>query len=237
VKLPSQISGLLQVASYNIHRCIGLDGLCHPDRVAAVIKELGVDVLGLQEVESCLISVDSKNQTAYLALVSGLNVVPGPIIFRESGHYGNALLARFVVQAVRQIDLSMPRKEPRGALDVDLDCHGRTVRVIVTHLGLDRSERKRQVARLLDRITVRHSRPTIFDRRPKQMDTPGPFPALPARFLQQNPRLRTFPSRLPVLPLDRIFVWPHETLLKAKVHISRLAGIASDHLPLKWYSM
>jgi len=237
VKLTNQISGLLQVASYNIHRCIGLDGFCHPERIAAVITELEADILGLQEVESCLLSADGKNQIGYLARVSGLNVVSGPTMFRDDGHFGNALLTRFSVQAVRRIDLSVPRREPRGALDVDLECHGRIVRVIVTHLGLGRSERKRQVARLLEKITVIHSRPTILIGDLNEW-IPRAWSLRSLRdSFSRTPHLRTFPSHLPVLPLDRIFVWPRETLLKAKVHVSRLARIASDHLPLKGFVM
>jgi hypothetical protein len=51
---------------------------------------------------------------------------------------------------VRRVDLTVYRREPRGALDVDLDIDGRAVRVLVTHLGLLPGERRKQVRRLLD---------------------------------------------------------------------------------------
>jgi endonuclease/exonuclease/phosphatase family metal-dependent hydrolase len=237
VKLKEPFAHFVQVASYNIHRCVGLDGLCHPERIASVIKEVGADILGLQEVDSRVLSLDGINQVEYLARASGLNVVAGPTILGDNGHFGNALLTRFDISSVRHIDLSVPRREPRGALDVDLDCHGRIVRVIVTHLGPGIAERKKQVARLLDIITTKHERPTILVGDMNEwLPRARSLRSLRVSFTR-SPSLRTFPSRLPVLPLDRIFVWPHEAFLKAKVHMSRLARIASDHLPIKGFIM
>jgi endonuclease/exonuclease/phosphatase family metal-dependent hydrolase len=43
----------------------------------------------------------------------------------------------------------------------------------------------------------------------------------------------TYPSRYPILALDRIWVRPKQALQAAKIHNSPLARIASDHLPLK----
>ena len=43
----------------------------------------------------------------------------------------------------------------------------------------------------------------------------------------------TYPSRYPILALDRIWVRPKQALQAIKIHKSPLARIASDHLPLK----
>ena len=42
---------------------------------------------------------------------------------------------------MRGIDLSVPRYQRRGALDVDLEVHGKQIRVIAAHLGLGLNER------------------------------------------------------------------------------------------------
>ena len=42
--------GLLRVATYNIHRCRGLDGRTRPERIAEVLQAIGADVIALQEV-------------------------------------------------------------------------------------------------------------------------------------------------------------------------------------------
>jgi len=58
-------------------------------------------------------------------------------------------LTSLPVLATRVHDLSIAGREPRAALEVDLRCGDRCVRVVVTHLGLRAGERRRQVARLL----------------------------------------------------------------------------------------
>ena len=69
-----------------------------------------------------------------------MRAVPGPTILRGDGHYGNALLTSRPVGDIRRLDLSVPGREPRGALDVTIAVRrGKTVRVVVTHLGLIRS--------------------------------------------------------------------------------------------------
>ena len=40
----------LRVATYNIHRCRGLDGRTNPARIAEVIRAIEPDVIALQEV-------------------------------------------------------------------------------------------------------------------------------------------------------------------------------------------
>ena len=86
----------------------------------------------------------------YLASTLGHHAVAGTTLLRKGGEYGNAILTRRPVLDVRRIDLTVYRREPRGAIDVDLDVDGRTVRVLVTHLGLLPGERRKQVRRLLD---------------------------------------------------------------------------------------
>ncbi len=59
---------------------------------------------------------------------------------RRTRHYGNVLLVRSKVLDVRRIDLSVPGRDPRGALDVDLVLDGACVRVVTTHFGLTMAE-------------------------------------------------------------------------------------------------
>ena len=43
----------------------------------------------------------------------------------------------------------------------------------------------------------------------------------------------SFPSRFPVLALDRALGHPHDLVTSVEVHDSPLARVASDHLPIK----
>lgn len=223
----------VKVSSYNIHSCFGRDGIYRPDRVAGVIGELGADIIGLQEVDSALRASDGLNQLDFIASQTGMQMVTGPTISRGTGDYGNALLTRFGIAATRRIDLSLPGREPRGALDVDLDRGGQIIRVVVTHLGLKGAERRQQINRLINVLARDEARPTLL-----LGDMNEWFPV--ARSLRcfldmfgKHPPVRTFPSWLPVFALDRIFVSPKEALIGAKVHATSLARIASDHLPVK----
>src|SRR5947199_2462595 len=80
------------VASYNIHRCVGLDGRNDPERIARVIEEIEPDVIGLQEVESRFGTSLDIHQLNYLAEETGMQAVAGSTVLRANSHYGNALL-------------------------------------------------------------------------------------------------------------------------------------------------
>jgi endonuclease/exonuclease/phosphatase family metal-dependent hydrolase len=143
------------------------------------------------------------------------------------------LLSRWQPVAVRLVDLSVTGREPRGAIDADIEIGSRSVRFVAAHLGLRRTERRRQVRTLLEAMA-------------------GPIPDLcilagdfnewlpGSRSLRgfdrrfgATPRLRTFPSRRPTLALDRIWVHPADARASCAVHATPLSRVASDHLPIR----
>jgi endonuclease/exonuclease/phosphatase family metal-dependent hydrolase len=219
------------VATYNVHRCIGTDGRHQPARVASVLEEVGADVVGLQEV--CTRSGDPSDvdQLAALAEATGLHATAGPTLFLKRGHCGNALLSRWPIRAVRQIDLTISRREPRGAIDAQLDVAG-GLRVVVTHLGLRPGERSRQVVRLLEALEVgEDGAPTVILADANEW---RPLATLRRRLRHFGFRsLPTFPSALPLLALDLVLVRPAVALREVSVHRTALARRASDHLPLR----
>jgi endonuclease/exonuclease/phosphatase family metal-dependent hydrolase len=160
-----------------------------------------------------------------------------PVYRREDseshGWRGNLLLVREgIVRNVRQIKL--PGLEPRGAVVADLEVKGATLRVIAAHLGLLRRSRSRQAEHLLDEARSREH-PTVLmgdlnEWRVKRRSSLIPlFP----HFGPLYATLPSFPSRLPVLALDRILSSPETLITSIEVHNSPLARIASDHLPIK----
>jgi endonuclease/exonuclease/phosphatase family metal-dependent hydrolase len=226
---------LFSVVSYNIHECVGTDGRRDPSRIARIIKESGADIIGLQEVHSDLSGGGEAelHQMDYLAKSTGLKAVAGTAFQRRNGDYGNVLLTNRPILNVQKLDLSIPGREPRGAIDVELEIGGEPVRVIVTHLGLRPRERRCQVKQLLAVLADERTRITILlsdinEWLPKSRALTW----LQAR-LGRSPRRRTFPSRFPILPLDRIWVSPPSALVRLAIFNTPLARIASDHLPLK----
>lgn len=108
----------LTLATYNIHRCIGRDGKLRPERIAEVLKELRADVVALQEVESR--DHGGLDLLAHFTAHTGLAAIAGHNIYRHGTRYGNALLTRLPVVAMTRLDLSFGKREPRGAIDVQL---------------------------------------------------------------------------------------------------------------------
>ena len=140
---------MIKVASYNVHRCVGVDCRYDSHRVIAVMKELECDIIGLQEVDNRAGRGHASLQLDHLADSMDMRPVAGLRIIKHLGEYGNALLTRHPVISVRRHDLSYSRREPRGALEVDLDVKGLTIRVVVTHLGLGPYEREHQSRQLV----------------------------------------------------------------------------------------
>lgn len=223
---------LLTVASYNVHRCVGADGKSNAARIARVIAELDADVVALQEVDGGYHSV-GVDQMAELAGAADMVAVAGPTMVRASGHYGNALLTRAAAAAVRHVDLSVRGKEPRGAIDVDLAIGDRLVRIIVTHLGLRRFERVRQVEQILSCVKVALPGTLTIVAGDFNEWRPNDQSLRPLHVRFGRSRLRTFPARRPLFAFDRILVEPRGALLEHSVHDSPLARVASDHLPVK----
>ncbi len=223
------------VATYNIHRCVGVDRRYDPDRTAAVLRELRADIIGLQEIDARPRRDGQLDQRAHFAAATGLAAVPIGERDGNRSRFGNVLLTRFPVGAVRHVDLSVAAYEPRGAIDVELMVEGRRLRVVVTHLGLRASERRQQIERLLDALatTPSSAEAVLIIGDLNEWRGRGGGLGMLDRRVGQSPLRPTFPAWLPMLPLDRIYAGGAANLRTVSVHRSALARVASDHLPLR----
>jgi endonuclease/exonuclease/phosphatase family metal-dependent hydrolase len=224
------------VASYNIHRGVGLDRRRDLARIADVIAETRADVVGLQEV----IREDGthdEDQAAFLAKRLGMELVMGETRAHGRGTYGNAVLTRLPITSSARCDLSWGHREPRGCLRVDIAVGRAPLHVFVCHLGLNMVERRRQLDLLGGFIAVSHqlAGPRILMGDFNEWHF-GPITrGLRREFKSpmRRPRLRrTHPAWFPLFKLDRIY-W--DVALEGRefhVHRSRLARKASDHLPV-----
>lgn len=238
----------LRLLSYNVHAFKGLDGEAGQARIANAIVRARPDVVCLQEVLSTG-SGKPDDHLAYLAIATGLSPVMAATERRRGSAYGNALLTALPIARTRIHDISIAGREPRNALDVDLRLGEQTIRVINTHLGLSRPERYEQVSRLLHALG--RPRADAFaggDESPLivagDFNEWSPFNQSVRRIDEQfgpTPRPRTYPTRWPLLPLDRVWTSPRTALRKLLCPIDRHARRASDHLPLlaelEWQSI
>ncbi|HEY8614047.1 MAG TPA: endonuclease/exonuclease/phosphatase family protein [Roseomonas sp.] len=226
--------GALTVASYNVHKCVGTDKRFDPARVADVIAELNADILALQEADRRFGRRVGLLDMGGIERRTGLRLVPLSIIPQGHGWHGNALLVRSG-RAVRVRRLSLPGGEPRGAVLVDLEMPSGQLRVVAAHFGLLRRHRSRQVDHILDSLSEDDHVPTVMlgdlnEWRPGRRSS---LRALEGSFGTARPGPATFPSRMPLLSLDRILGRPHMLVRALQAHDTPLARIASDHLPLK----
>lgn len=202
--------------SYNIHGCVGTDGKYDPARIVTVMKELKPDVFALQEVDSM----------DYLAEATNLFAIPGSTIAPETGDFGNAILTRLPVTEIRKAD--------RGILEVDVDAGGTPLRVIVVHFGLNATERNYQVEKILEIIETTLPQPLIILGDFNEWKSFGLGSTQKInRILGRSDAPATFPSKFPLLALDRIWAHPKNALKEIDVFKSPASRVASDHLPLR----
>jgi endonuclease/exonuclease/phosphatase family metal-dependent hydrolase len=243
----------ITVASYNMHKAVGLDGRRDPHRVLHVLKEIHADVVALQEADKRFGGrastvphelIDSHG--LYKAVPFGvrhkrplekarkhaerlLNVDT-----RNIGWHGNALLVKHDVGIIDCMALKLPTLEPRGAVMAELLFPGdRALRVVGMHLDLSGLWRRRQLQAILNAVAGRKQEmPTILMGDTNEWRAAGGcLKDLPPGF-RIAPTGPSFHSRHPLAPLDRIIVDSGVRIDSAGVHMSAAARRASDHLPI-----
>jgi endonuclease/exonuclease/phosphatase family metal-dependent hydrolase len=224
----------LLIASYNVHKCIGVDQRFDPGRTAAVIAEIDADVIALQEADRRFGEQAGLLDLKHLERENGLFPVPAARGSNGHGWHGNLLLFRKgTLRDVHRIRL--PGVEPRGALVVDVDLSAGPLRIVATHLGLLRRSRGQQADAIVEAVYAGHDRPTILlgDLNEWRRGQRSALHNLGSAFGPLAVALPSFPSRFPLFALDRILANPHDLISGIEVHATPLARIASDHLPIK----
>lgn len=218
----------LRVASYNLHKGRGMTGPHAPERNLQVIADLAPDIITLQEVDFRFGARPEALPRALIREITGLV----PVQMRTTGEtslgwHGQSVLMRpdLAEQAVLR-RLPLPGIEPRGALAVRVA--GLTL--IGVHLGLARSSRRAQLARLMAKAARLSGNAVMMmgdfnewrgDRGLESLDM--------LRVIAPGP---SYPAPMPRLRLDRIAVSHAVEVLATGVGDSPLARQASDHLPI-----
>ena len=95
----------LRIASYNVHKAVGVDYRRSPERIARVIASLKADIVALQEVDRRLAPRPAVLSAASILRESGLVPVEVATNDVSLGWHGNALLVRdtITVRAVERL--------------------------------------------------------------------------------------------------------------------------------------
>jgi endonuclease/exonuclease/phosphatase family metal-dependent hydrolase len=227
----------LTFASYNIRKAIGLDRRRNPERIVAVLREIGADVVALQEADRRLGRRASALPPELIEEHTGYRPVPLAMRPDSLGWHGNALLVRRGIEVLAAAPVPLPTIEPRGAIRADLLAGGCMVRVVGLHLDLSGLRRRQQVRAILTHLReLDGDRPTVvmgdFNEWARRGDCFREFGA-GWQVLSPGP---SYHARQPVARLDRVIASQAWTLVQSGVHHSALAARASDHLPV-WASL
>jgi endonuclease/exonuclease/phosphatase family metal-dependent hydrolase len=220
----------MRLLSYNIHGCIGRDGVDDPERIVEVIREIDADVVALQEVDE---GAEGRRFADRLTQLGYAHIIYGPTMTKQIGEYGNLLMSRLPVESIQKADISESNVEPRGAIAVDLQADFGRVRLVASHLGLKIDERRKQWQQLL-RLSQPES-PQGVSIIIGDMNEWWPHGKIFKRLTTQASHissLKTFPAVLPLLKLDRVVVFRYKGEARFRVAKSAHARVASDHLPL-----
>lgn len=220
----------LRVATWNVHGCLGTDGLFAPDRIAGVLHRVQADVVALQEVYDSRQGTRDFDGFAFFERHCGPHAVAAVTIRGNPHRYGHMVCSRWPVAWAVQHDISVAGREPRMLIDMAVRHPDGQLRVLATHFGLRLRERRLQSAQLQHLLLRDLETPTVvlgdFNETRRRG---GVFRGLAAQFASPSAPA-TFPARRPLFALDRIWCRPR--------HLIRELGIwpedrhASDHLPV-----
>jgi endonuclease/exonuclease/phosphatase family metal-dependent hydrolase len=157
----------------------------------------------------------------------------------DHGHHGNAILSRFPFVSFENEDVSDHRFERRGLLHTVVSVPGwqRNLHCVCVHLSLHERGRSRQLEAISGRLEElasrdlpiivagdfndwRHRASSILERRLGMSEV---------SLARHGRTARTFPSMLPLLRLDRIYVRGFK-VVTSQVHKGKPWSLLSDHL-------
>jgi len=146
--------------TWNVHGCVGRDRVRDPDRVAHVLEAAQPDISALQEIDNRTTSA-ARDPFSYFGELFGWTSVAARTLAARDGHYGHIVLSRWPIESLGELDLSVRWREPRKAIVGAVTTPAGRIIVVAAHLGLLPFERRRQLARLKERIAAIPDRPIV----------------------------------------------------------------------------
>lgn len=231
----------IRIATYNIHKCVGLDRKFSPERIVKVLREIDADMIALQEVLCHSNLNEREHQAEYIAKELKMDYSFGQNRHIQTGKYGNAILSRFEIEESEKFDISVNKREPRGCLRTKIKFNNANkIEFFNVHLGTSFFERRKQVHKLLashvlddKQFVGKRIIAGDFNEWTKGLTTKlfrNKFEGLDVK--KHLGKRRTYPGILPLMNLDQIYFDYEFNLQNAFLHRSRTSLIASDHLPI-----
>ncbi|NVD44646.1 endonuclease/exonuclease/phosphatase family protein [Qipengyuania atrilutea] len=222
----------ITVATYNIHKGVGRDKVCDPERIMSVLSEIDADVVALQEADA---RFGERATILPRAMLGEHHWQIASVARRQRsiGWHGNALLVKRGIEITDCEALELPTLEPRGAVHATLTHGGKSFCITGTHLDLSGLRRRAQLKELLAHLKRRDRQcPALIVGDFNQWGLNSGAMKIFADSWQMIAPGPSFPSQRPIARLDRIMATEGWSLSQTRVHHSALASMASDHLPV-----
>ncbi|TNE96430.1 MAG: EEP domain-containing protein [Deltaproteobacteria bacterium] len=236
----------VKIVSWNIHKGFNFANTKFIlEQIRELLRETKADILFLQEVVGenkkhalNLNQWPSEGQFEFLADQNWDFQAYGKNAVWTDRHHGNAILSKFEILKSENIDLTVNKFEYRGLLHAVLDIEGKSVDLFNVHLNLLHKHRLLQVEQIIERaLTSLNSDILILGG--DFNDWTGSVShmledriGLSEVFLLSNgAHARTFPSFMPLLPLDRVY-FKGASLIHCEVLKNSEFKYLSDHLPV-----
>lgn len=219
----------LSMASFNVRNGIGALGVSDLEFTARVIRDMGVDVIALQELDSVTKRSSSVDVLRELALNSAMYATFGAAIDYDGGRYGIGILSKEMPLAVRRVPLP-GSEEARMLLIAEFEGYV----FASTHFSLTPDDQMRSVDILL-REAATYDKPFFvggdFNFEPQSEQ----FAAMLQGFTPLSDSAKfTAPSDAPSLCIDYIFAY-NRVVKSGYALLGRYLvdePLVSDHLPL-----
>jgi endonuclease/exonuclease/phosphatase family metal-dependent hydrolase len=239
----------LIITSYNIHKGMSpLNRFVKMQGIADALQHVKSDIICLQEVQGQNLKrvikyneYPEQSQHEWFGEYLQLQNSYGKNAEYHHGHHGNAVLSRHPLDPKHNVNITVSRLEQRGVLHCEIQPIGWQTPIIVlcAHLNLLENDRERQYEVIQDYISkeIDADTPLILagdfnDWKKMSSKKLGEKLHLQeALFTHHGKLLPTFPARLPLLSLDRIYV-RNLQVKRAWVNTGYPWSSLSDHLPI-----
>jgi len=238
---PEASRNRVRIVTYNIHKARGLDQRVKIGRIAQILREIGADIIALQEVGNIEGRRREDHQAQFIAEELGFQYQIGENRRLQGGAYGNVTLSRFPISFARNYDLTQHGREERGCLRTDIQIAAdRSLHIYNGHLGTAYRERRYQAHRMVAHEILKGEglkgpRVLLGDFNEWSTGLASRLLRLHFQSIRVLPlfgRSRSYPGLLPFLHLDRIYFDGRMDLQGVEPLRNFRTLIASDHVPI-----
>ncbi|PNK60897.1 endonuclease/exonuclease/phosphatase family protein [Psychrobacter sp. FDAARGOS_221] len=239
------------VTSYNIHKGMSpLNRQVVTQKIGEALRQANPDILCLQEVQGQNLKrmvkyneYPNQSQHEWFGEYLNLDHSYGKNSEYDNGHHGNAVLSRHPLDPKHNVNITVNKLEQRGVLHCEVHPEGwdKPVIILCAHLNLLENDRQKQynaIAKYVnDSELIDEDTPLILAgdfndwKKNSCQKLASELNMTEAFMAQYNKLLPTFPAKLPVLSLDRIYV-RNLKVERAWVHKGKPWSQLSDHLPI-----